>query len=138
MVSCGLLGLDGGASPFQETSPSNSPARRGSCYTAGQIHERNAPLARSGANSRGATWHENQLVPITRNGALENVYWTYSYGPIDDETAPNGIGGVLVVRKSIGPERHPGSLGRPAREVCFGLPNGCSLYTLNGQSRARA
>ena len=22
------------------------------------------------------------------NGALENVYWTYSYGPIDDETAP--------------------------------------------------
>ena len=51
MVSCGLLGLDGGASPFQETSPSNSPARRGSCYTAGQIHERNAPLARSGANS---------------------------------------------------------------------------------------
>jgi PAS domain S-box-containing protein len=46
---------------------------------------------------RGATWHENQLVPITRNGMLENVYWTYSYGPIDDETAPNGIGGVLVV-----------------------------------------
>ena len=46
---------------------------------------------------RGATWHENQLVPITRNGALENVYWTYSYGPIDDKTAPNGIGGVLVV-----------------------------------------
>ena len=46
---------------------------------------------------RGATWHENQLVPITRNGVLENVYWTYSYGPIDDETAPNGIGGVLVV-----------------------------------------
>jgi PAS domain S-box-containing protein len=46
---------------------------------------------------RGATWHENQLVPITRNGRREDVYWTYSYGPIDDETAPNGIGGVLVV-----------------------------------------
>ena len=38
---------------------------------------------------QGATWHENQLVPITRNGQLEEVYWTYSYGPIDDETAPN-------------------------------------------------
>ena len=45
----------------------------------------------------GATWQENALVPITRNGRLEEVYWTYSYGPIDDEAAPNGIGGVLVV-----------------------------------------
>jgi PAS domain S-box-containing protein len=46
---------------------------------------------------RGATWQENALVPITRNGRLEEVYWTYSYGPIDDEAAPSGIGGVLVV-----------------------------------------
>lgn len=45
----------------------------------------------------GATWHENQLVPIIRHGELRDVYWTYSFGPIDDETAPNGIGGVLVV-----------------------------------------
>jgi hypothetical protein len=29
----------------------------------------------------GATWQENHLVPITRNGKLEEVYWTYSYGP---------------------------------------------------------
>lgn len=43
------------------------------------------------------TWHENALVPITRNGRLEDVYWTYSYGPVDDEGAPNGVGGVLVV-----------------------------------------
>ncbi len=46
---------------------------------------------------RGATWHENQLVPITRNGRREDVYWTYSYGPIDDPDAPTGVGGVLVV-----------------------------------------
>ena len=45
----------------------------------------------------GSTWHQNQLVPIVRNGALQDVYWTYSYGPIDDEQAPNGIGGVLVL-----------------------------------------
>jgi len=45
----------------------------------------------------GATWHENALVPIFRNGVLEDVYWTYSYGPIDDPDAPNGIGGVLVI-----------------------------------------
>ena len=45
----------------------------------------------------GATWHENALVPITRNGKREDVYWTYSYGPIDDSTAASGVGGVLVV-----------------------------------------
>jgi PAS domain S-box-containing protein len=45
----------------------------------------------------GATWHENQLVPITRHGKREDVYWTYSFSPIDDETAPGGIGGVLVL-----------------------------------------
>ena len=48
-------------------------------------------------SGRGATWHVDQLVPITRHGRLDEVYWTYSYSPIDDETAPRGIGGVLVV-----------------------------------------
>ena len=46
---------------------------------------------------RGATWHENHLVPITRDGKREDVYWTYSYSPIDDERAPHGVGGVLVL-----------------------------------------
>ena len=46
---------------------------------------------------RGAPLHVDQLVPITRNGRREDVYWTYSYSPIDDETAPSGIGGVLVL-----------------------------------------
>ncbi|MEO8310760.1 MAG: PAS domain-containing protein [Caldimonas sp.] len=48
-------------------------------------------------SGRGATWHVDQLVPITRHGRLDDVYWTYSYSPIDDESAPGGIGGVLVV-----------------------------------------
>ena len=48
-------------------------------------------------SGRGATWHVDQLVPITRHGRLDDVYWTYSYSPIDDEAAPGGIGGVLVV-----------------------------------------
>jgi PAS domain S-box-containing protein len=45
----------------------------------------------------GATWNENHLVPITRNGRFEQVYWTYSYSPIDDPQAPGGVGGVLVL-----------------------------------------
>lgn len=46
---------------------------------------------------RGATWNENHLVPITRNGRREEVYWTYGYSPIHDPGAPSGVGGVLVI-----------------------------------------
>ena len=35
-------------------------------------------------------------MPIHRDGRLEEVYWTYSYCPIDDPQAPNEVGGVLV------------------------------------------
>jgi signal transduction histidine kinase/CheY-like chemotaxis protein len=45
----------------------------------------------------GATWHENQKLVIERHGKVEDIYWTYSYGPIDDQTAPNNVGGVLVI-----------------------------------------
>ena len=44
----------------------------------------------------GAVWHENQCVPIYRFGELQEVYWTYSYSPIDDPASPCGVGGVLV------------------------------------------
>ena len=46
---------------------------------------------------RGATWHENHLIPITRHGRREDVYWTYSYSPVDDPSAASGVGGVLVL-----------------------------------------
>lgn len=41
-----------------------------------------------------ATWSENQLIPIYRNGKIEDVYWTFSYSPVIDEH--DKIGGVLV------------------------------------------
>ncbi len=41
-----------------------------------------------------ASWHEDNLVPISRNGRMEEVYWTYSYSPVlgDDDR----VGGTLV------------------------------------------
>ena len=47
--------------------------------------------------NQGATWNENQLVPTTRNGRQQDIYWTYSYGPINEVTADNSVGGVLVI-----------------------------------------
>lgn len=54
----------------------------------------------------GATWHEDQLVPVTRNGRQEEVWWTYGFSPIDDETQPGGIGGVLVVCNDVTEQHH--------------------------------
>src|SRR5690606_404410 len=43
----------------------------------------------------GATWNEDQLVPLLRDGRMQEAYWTHSYSPVlDDDGAP---GGVLVV-----------------------------------------
>ena len=48
-----------------------------------------------GVMARGeSTWHEDQLVPIYRDGVLEDVWWTYSYSPVRE---PDGtICGTLV------------------------------------------
>jgi len=50
---------------------------------------------------QGATWHERQLVPITRGDVREDVWWTYGYSPIDDEAATTGVGGVLVICRDV-------------------------------------
>jgi signal transduction histidine kinase/ActR/RegA family two-component response regulator len=41
-----------------------------------------------------ATWHEDFLIPITRGDRVEDVYWSYSYSPVQDDSG--GVGGVLV------------------------------------------
>ena len=53
------------------------------------------PLIRQVLDGGGPTWSEDQLIPIYRNGQLEDVYWTFSYSPIIDEGGH--VGGVLVV-----------------------------------------
>ncbi|HEU0035484.1 MAG TPA: ATP-binding protein [Kofleriaceae bacterium] len=40
-------------------------------------------------------WHEDALVPIFRNGRLEEVFWTYSYSPAHDVDCT--IRGTLVI-----------------------------------------
>jgi len=42
-----------------------------------------------------STWHTNQLVPIHRNGRLEEVFWTYSYSPVRGRDGT--VHGTLVV-----------------------------------------
>jgi signal transduction histidine kinase len=42
-----------------------------------------------------ATWYEDALIPIERNGKLDDVWWTYGYSPVRDESGK--VNGVLVV-----------------------------------------
>jgi PAS domain S-box-containing protein len=50
----------------------------------------------SGVFTNGkSTWHENMLLPLNRNGKLEEAYWTFSYSPIRNEE--HIIEGVLTI-----------------------------------------
>ena len=79
--------------------PERHPSSLGrpACEVWSEIWDVVAPQIEYVMAGQGATWHEDQLVPITRAGVCEDVYWTYSYGPIDDEAAEGGVGGVLVL-----------------------------------------
>lgn len=53
------------------------------------------PLINKVLSTGESVWYDDLLLPIYRNGKLEDVYWTFSYSPIrDDERV---IKGVLVV-----------------------------------------
>jgi hypothetical protein len=51
-----------------------------------------SPLHRQVQTTGEATWSEDQLVPIFRNGKIEDVYWTFSYSSVlDDHNQHKGI-----------------------------------------------
>ncbi|HET8946303.1 MAG TPA: ATP-binding protein, partial [Candidatus Polarisedimenticolia bacterium] len=56
------------------------------------------------------TWNEDIFLEINRHGFLEESHFTIAYSPVPDETAPNGIGGVLatvheITEKVVGERR---------------------------------
>ena len=53
------------------------------------------PQIDSVMESGAATWNEDHLVPIYRDGKLVDVYWTYGYSPV--RTPDGQICGALVV-----------------------------------------
>jgi PAS domain S-box-containing protein len=84
----------------QTMGPERHPSALGQggreCWT--EIWDIIGPQIEQVMRGRGATWHENQLVPVTRHGRLEQVYWTYGFSPIDED---DGVGGVLVVCRDV-------------------------------------
>ena len=79
-----------------ERHPSALGQRGRECWA--EIWDIIGPQIEQVMSGGGATWHENQLVPVTRHGRLEQVWWTYGYSPIDDD---DRVGGVLVVCRDV-------------------------------------
>ncbi|WP_461072921.1 PAS domain-containing protein [Spirosoma horti] len=52
------------------------------------------PLIEQVTTTGEPAWFEDQLLPIHRNGRLEDVYWTFSYSPAYGDDGQ--VGGVLV------------------------------------------
>ena len=86
-----------------ERHPSALGQRGKDCWE--EIWDIIGPQIETVMRAEGATWHENQLVPVTRHGKREDVWWTYGFSPIDDEKVASGVGGVLVVCNDV-TDRH--------------------------------
>ena len=54
-----------------------------------------SPLLQQVLDGKGATWSENQFIPFYRNGKIEDIYWTFSYSPIYDESG--NVAGILTI-----------------------------------------
>ncbi|SHI11484.1 PAS domain-containing hybrid sensor histidine kinase/response regulator [Bradyrhizobium erythrophlei] len=79
-----------------ERHPSALGQRGRECWA--EIWDVIGPQIEQVMSGGGATWHEKQLIPVTRYGRLEQVYWTYGYSPIDED---DSVGGVLVVCSDV-------------------------------------
>ena len=47
------------------------------------------------ARTGGAIWLQDQFIPISRNGKMDDAYWTFGYSPVRDESG--NIAGILVI-----------------------------------------
>jgi PAS domain S-box-containing protein len=53
------------------------------------------PMLKVVTDQGESIWRENLMIPIFRNGQMEDVYWTFSYSPVKDESGR--VSGVLVI-----------------------------------------
>lgn len=79
-----------------ERHPSGLGGRGRECWD--EIWDIIGPQIDSVMAGKGSTWDVERLVPVTRHGRREDVWWTYSYSPIDLE---GRVGGVLVICNDV-------------------------------------
>jgi len=100
------------------------------------------PLIDTPFHGGPATWDDDIFLEINRYGFTEETHFTIAYSPVPDESAPNGIGGVLatvheITEKVIGERRivalrdlgaHVGD-ARTAEDACRMAAQTLSIHT---------
>ena len=76
-------------------------------------------------NESQAIWNEDLLVPIYRNGKIEDVYWTFSYSPVNDELGkPAGVFvAVVETTEKVNNNRKLGESENRFRAMADNIPN---------------
>jgi PAS domain S-box-containing protein len=82
------------------------------------------------ALSGEAVWREDLLVPFYRNGRIEDIYWTFSYSAVPDETGKTA--GVLVIcnettEKIVNTQKLTDSNNR-FRNIVYEVPIGITIF----------
>ncbi len=60
------------------------------------------PMIQQVQTTGQATWSEDQLIPIYRNGKIEDVFWTFGYSPIYSENETTIVGVLVVCTETTG------------------------------------
>ncbi len=77
---------------FEGKHPKALGQRGSECWK--ETWHRVSPIIETIRSTGEGIFQKNQVLPINRNGIIENVYWTYSYSPVLDEEG--SIAGILV------------------------------------------
>ncbi|HEX2132432.1 MAG TPA: ATP-binding protein [Actinophytocola sp.] len=64
-----------------------------------EVWDELGPMARRVLDGGGATYAENRLLLLRRNGYLEETYWTFSYSPVCGEDG--AVAGVFVATTDV-------------------------------------
>ena len=82
-----------------------------------------------------SNWFENQLIPIYRNGKIEDVYWTFSHSPAYDDDGT--INGIFVICTETTDQVHNSRMLRHSeqnfRDLIMNAPVGICM--VRGESR---
>ena len=106
-----------------------------------EIYDVLEPLIVTPLTGGPSTWSEDLLLEIRRHDFLEETHWTIAYSPVPDDTAPNGIGGVLatvheVTAQILSARRNAllrdlgarGTEGRSVDDVCISAAAAMARY----------
>jgi PAS domain S-box-containing protein len=82
------------------------------------------------ALSGEAVWREDLLVPFYRNGRIEDIYWTFSYSAVSDESGKS-VGVLVICNETTDKIQNTQKLidsNNRFRNIVYGVPIGITIF----------